>query len=246
MITSSPELVTTGEHLSGARSARGMSIEYVAHATRIPASHLRGLEAGDYEDFDGVAYSKSFLRLYGNYLGVDVTDGLALLEEHRELSGKPNHYPFLDVPDKIRFASEMKAPRSSTIPLVVVLLGMLLVVAVPIGFLLAKRHPRPENGMTTTAGGAVIEHPVVDSTEKNEGGSDAVPIDLSEIARVPVGQLERIRNPQKPEVRRAEVIEDETQPPDDETQPPDDGNDPGVTADADKEAGLTIPPAVQP
>ena len=158
-----------------------------------------------------------------------MTDGLMLLEEHRELSGKSNHYPFLDVPEKIRFASEMKAPRSSAVPLIAVLLGMFLVVAVPIGLLVAKRYARPEGGKTVPTGDSATEHPVAGSVEKNEGGSDAVRLDLKGIVKVPEGQLERIRNQQQPEVRRAEVVVEEAPASDN------DGNDPGGTADIDEE-----------
>ncbi|MEZ5326503.1 MAG: helix-turn-helix domain-containing protein [Verrucomicrobiales bacterium] len=209
MTTSSPELVTTGEHLAGARSARGMSIEDVAHVTRMPASHVRALEAGEYEDFDGVAYAKSFLRLYGNFLGVDVTDGIALLEENRELSGKSNHYPFLDAPDKIRFSSEMRAPRSSSIPLIAVLLGLLTVVSVPIAFLMMKH--RYHAGTEQAAASEDAAQDQLGSGAR-PGVMVTPPLDLEGIATVPEGQLERIRTQKKPEVRRAEVVDEDDLP----------------------------------
>ena len=57
-------------------------------------------------------------------------------------------------------------------------------------------------------------------------------IDLIGNAKVPDGQLERIRTQREPEVRRAEVVED------DATASEGDGNDPETTADAhvDEEA----------
>ncbi|MGK0184931.1 MAG: cytoskeletal protein RodZ [Verrucomicrobiales bacterium] len=201
MMTMTPELVTTGEYLAGARASRDLSIEDAAHETRIPASHLRALEEGDYQIFDGVAYARSFLRLYGNYLGVDVADGLSQLGEKPELSGKVNHYPFLEAPDKVRFASEMKAPRSSSVPLITVLLALALVLAAPITFLIARNYfvEKPETIIgkrERDASGAVASSPAEE---------------LEKIAKLPDGQLERIRSQAEPEVRRAEVVDEPSQ-----------------------------------
>ena len=225
-MTTTPELVTTGEHLAGARMSRGLTVEDAAHETNIPAGHLRALEAGDYEGFDGVAYARSFLRLYGNYLGVDVADGLAQLEERRELAGGVNHYPFLDPPDKIRLASELQAPRSSNIPLIAVLLSMAIVFVVPLGFLATKHYFVPESvpplGNTETVGSAPLggssdeRSPAGDLTPAEKDQSD---VEIDEIVRVPRERIERIRNNTEPEVRKAEVVEDIPGEADEDAQP---------------------------
>lgn len=206
MTTTSPELVTTGEHLAEARSSRGFSVEDVAHETRIPVSHLRALEEGDYARFDGVAYARSFLRLYGNYLGVDVTEGLAQLDDKRELSGNVNHYPFLEAPDKVRLASEMKAPRSRSVPLITVLLAMGLVLSLPIAFLVARHYAEAEQPEVTLRD----ESPETGDTLIQNSDPPAQE-ELEKIAKLPEGQLDRIRSQTAPEVRRAEIVEDESE-----------------------------------
>ncbi len=61
-----------GKHLQKARTDRGLSIEQAAAAVRIRSTFLRSLEAGDLTKFPNAAYAKSFLLMYGRFLGVDV------------------------------------------------------------------------------------------------------------------------------------------------------------------------------
>ena len=215
MTTTSPttesisELVTTGEYLAGARHARGMSIEDVAHTTRIPRGHLRALEAGDYGCFDGVAYAKSFLRLYGNFLEVDVAEALEVLEQRRELPGTANHYPFLEVPDKVRLSSKQIAPRSRSLPLVLVLGAIALVVLLPFAFLVAKRHWAPDRVEETAPATTSASLPAPGAETRSDYESEAAASDIEGIVKLPDGQLDRIRNQQPPEVRRAVIVKDE-------------------------------------
>ncbi|MCB1063034.1 MAG: helix-turn-helix domain-containing protein [Verrucomicrobiae bacterium] len=62
--------------MRAAREAKGMSIEDVAFATRIHASHIRSLEADDYSGFASTTYAKSFLSLYSRFLSVDAAEAL--------------------------------------------------------------------------------------------------------------------------------------------------------------------------
>ena len=61
-----------GKHLQKARTDLGLSIEQAAEAVRIRSTFLRSLEASDLTKFPNAAYAKSFLIMYGRYLGVDV------------------------------------------------------------------------------------------------------------------------------------------------------------------------------
>jgi cytoskeletal protein RodZ len=67
-----------GQLLTAAREKRGLSIEDAAHETRIPAQRLRYLESGNIAAFGSLTYARSFIRQYGEFLGVDAT---AILEE---------------------------------------------------------------------------------------------------------------------------------------------------------------------
>lgn len=67
---------TIGERLRETREQKGLSIEDVAHATRIHANTLRGLEDDDYSGFASTTYAKSFLTLYARHLEIEVGDAL--------------------------------------------------------------------------------------------------------------------------------------------------------------------------
>ena len=61
-----------GKRLEKARIERGLTIEEAAEAVRIRATFLRALENSDLTKFPNAAYSKSFLLMYGKYLGVNL------------------------------------------------------------------------------------------------------------------------------------------------------------------------------
>lgn len=67
---------TIGERLRETREQKSQSIEDVAHATRIHANTLRGLESDDYSGFASTTYAKSFLNLYARHLEIEVDDAL--------------------------------------------------------------------------------------------------------------------------------------------------------------------------
>ena len=49
-------------------------MEEAAHATRMRPAQIQALESGALSKFPNAAYAKSFLIMYGRYLGVDVSD----------------------------------------------------------------------------------------------------------------------------------------------------------------------------
>jgi cytoskeletal protein RodZ len=63
--------------LRGAREVRELSIPDVTHLTRIQATIIQALEEGDYASFSSLAYAKSFLHQYSEFLGVDAHGALA-------------------------------------------------------------------------------------------------------------------------------------------------------------------------
>jgi transcriptional regulator with XRE-family HTH domain len=75
-----------GAELREARERRGLSIEEVAEATRIPSRYLRALEEdAPIERFPAPVYARFFLREYARFLGVDDRPLVARFdEEHAE------------------------------------------------------------------------------------------------------------------------------------------------------------------
>jgi hypothetical protein len=82
-----------GAALRRARRARGLELADVEHALRIREQHLRALETNRFDDIDGTAYARLFLREYADYLGLDGERVLTLvgdrLESHETLELEP-------------------------------------------------------------------------------------------------------------------------------------------------------------
>lgn len=71
---------TIGQKLEETRHARDLTIEDAAHATRIHPSMIALIEDDDYSRFPSVAYAKSFIRKYSDYLGVDLEASMGTLD----------------------------------------------------------------------------------------------------------------------------------------------------------------------
>jgi cytoskeleton protein RodZ len=75
-----------GERLRLAREEKGLSLEDVAHQTRIPIRHLQHIERGEWDALPAATYSVGFARNYANAIGLD---GPAIGAELREQLGFP-------------------------------------------------------------------------------------------------------------------------------------------------------------
>lgn len=71
---------TIGQKLEETRVSRGLSIEDVAHRTRIHPNMLLRIEEDDFSQFPSVAYAKSFVRKYGLHLGLELGDAMETLD----------------------------------------------------------------------------------------------------------------------------------------------------------------------
>jgi len=82
-------MATIGQQFRRAREERGLCIEDVAFHTRIPAARLRDMEGDDLSRFANLTYARGFLKLYGEYLEMDLSDYLAQFrtEEFAHASG---------------------------------------------------------------------------------------------------------------------------------------------------------------
>lgn len=77
---------TIGERLKSAREARRLTLEKAEEVTRVRAVFLRALEADDWSALPSAAQRRGFLRLYADFLGLDVA---SLLEEQRNGTASP-------------------------------------------------------------------------------------------------------------------------------------------------------------
>lgn len=82
---------TVGQQLRAAREAKGMSIEDVAAATRIPTRHLQSLEDSEWHRLPASTYSVGFAKNYAGAVGLDRVE---ITEQLRAEMGSelPAHY----------------------------------------------------------------------------------------------------------------------------------------------------------
>ena len=71
---------TLGECLRNARLAKGYSVEQVAAKTRMLANIVRELESDDFHSIIAPIYGRGFVRLYAEYLGLDVAPLLKMFD----------------------------------------------------------------------------------------------------------------------------------------------------------------------
>lgn len=71
---------TIGQKLEETRRRLDLSIEDVAHETRIHPSMIALIEDDDFSRFPSVSYAKSFIRKYSNHLGVDLEAAMEALD----------------------------------------------------------------------------------------------------------------------------------------------------------------------
>ena len=67
----SSEPTAPGERLRAAREAKGMSVDDVSAATRIPKRHLETIEDGDFAVLPGRTYAIGFSRSYAKAVGLN-------------------------------------------------------------------------------------------------------------------------------------------------------------------------------
>lgn len=66
-----------GRYLKGMREARGMSVEEIARATRIPIASIERVEGDHFDDLPGEVFVRGFLRAYARAVHAPVEDVLA-------------------------------------------------------------------------------------------------------------------------------------------------------------------------
>jgi cytoskeletal protein RodZ len=66
-----------GEQLKTARESNGISIDDAAREINIARKYLAALEAEDFSQFTAETYALGFLKIYGEYLGLDVKELLS-------------------------------------------------------------------------------------------------------------------------------------------------------------------------
>jgi cytoskeletal protein RodZ len=137
-----------GENLREARHNKKVSLEDASRATRIKIDILEQLESDEFDRLAAPTYTKGFLRLYAEYLGLD---SQSIVDAYlRSQGGLRREGLHMETEKTIR----ARKPRELQLPLrgvALVVFGLTLVVAVVVvGRSVLSRHASP-TAQTTAA-----------------------------------------------------------------------------------------------
>src|ERR1700709_2811587 len=99
-----------GETLREARMRRRIDMTGVEAATKIRAKYLRALENEEWDLLPGPTFVRTFLRTYGDYLGLD---SKMLVEEYKQRFERPGPQDLLPFSPR---SSSRRQPRSRAVP----------------------------------------------------------------------------------------------------------------------------------
>jgi cytoskeleton protein RodZ len=114
-------MATFGENLRREREMRGVTLEEIAESTKISTRLLRALEQEHFSELPGGVFTRSFIRAYAGYLGLDAEHVLA---EYRQAAQPESDYDLNRLTAATSLASKPTS-RASPLPWVVaaILLG---------------------------------------------------------------------------------------------------------------------------
>jgi cytoskeletal protein RodZ len=114
--------ITLGEALKRRREQRGIQLNQIAEATRIGVRFLRAIEDNDFRSLPGGLFTRSFIRTYARYVGLDENTAIAL---YYQQTGDAQEKKYELSTEAIR-----AKVRSSQWANAVILLALLAVVAI--------------------------------------------------------------------------------------------------------------------
>src|SRR5512139_378810 len=181
-------LASVGQTLREAREAQGMSLDEASMRLRLMHRQIAAMEADDFESLGQAVFARGFVRNYARLLGIVPEDLLARMQ------GAPA--------ERVEIArSEPPLPRSwlSSPWLILLLLGVLVVVAVPVGLYLwlnSDVDDKPVNRVSSAAPvrsaavPAAVPAPVAATADTAPEPSQAAPAAPPASAASPAGPAE--------------------------------------------------------
>jgi cytoskeleton protein RodZ len=100
-----------GEELRRAREERGVAVETICEATKVPARHIRALEAGELDQLPGGVFRRGFVRSYLRVLGLEETGWMQRFEQSCRESGMRDPAEMEWVPFAENVKNSRVAPR---------------------------------------------------------------------------------------------------------------------------------------
>jgi cytoskeletal protein RodZ len=81
--------MSAGQMLAAAREAAGLSLDDVAHATKLRASILAAMEDDDFSHCGGTVYARGQLRTIAPVVGLDPDELVAAFDRGRAAERRP-------------------------------------------------------------------------------------------------------------------------------------------------------------
>src|SRR5450631_4711777 len=103
-------LAAFGEELRRAREERGMAVETICDTTKVPAKHIRALEAGEFAELPGGVFRRGFVRSYLAAVGLEESAWMKRFEESCRASGMGEPAGM----EWVAFAENVKNSRAGT------------------------------------------------------------------------------------------------------------------------------------
>jgi cytoskeleton protein RodZ len=103
-------LAAFGEELRRAREQRGVAVEAICEATKVPAKHVRALEAGELRELPGGVFRRGLVRSYLGVVGLDEGAWMKRFDETCRESGVMDPAEM----EWVTFAENVKSSRAAT------------------------------------------------------------------------------------------------------------------------------------
>ncbi|MGB8875574.1 MAG: helix-turn-helix domain-containing protein, partial [Solirubrobacteraceae bacterium] len=144
-----------GTTLREARIRARIDISEVEARTKIRAKYLRAIENEEWDLLPGPVYVKSFLRTYGEFLGLDSRQ---LVDEFKRRYERPSDQELRPISARQRERQRQRRPRRRTrlgrLGAVVIVLAAVVAALFLVGSLSSKNTPTTPTAPTTAATGA--------------------------------------------------------------------------------------------
>lgn len=102
---------TLADKLKQSRLQQDKTLEEAAKATKIQIKYLEILEEGDYQKLPGDIYAKAWLKLYGDFLGLQINELLVDYKIEKSVSDKLAKVEFPQPDNKIKSATNILRPK---------------------------------------------------------------------------------------------------------------------------------------
>ena len=208
-----------GEQLAAARVAQELEIEDVAHGTHIHHDVLRQLEANEFDKMPNEMFAKSFLRLYGEHVGVDTDTAIAKLDLETASHGEQFLLGGINPEVRSRYGN-----LATRIPVRPIVASAVVVLALLIGggYLVSHLYgAEPEIGAEVVPSpNPDVELAVIPEPKPEPAVKTTMPVSTEPASPVPTDTDEILKG--EPVVRKAEPVDEDDLSTEDE--PSDDGS----------------------